>query len=37
MGVSFIVPTVGVLLYLTVSVFLLVPFRSIRLSVPARR
>jgi uncharacterized membrane protein len=39
LGVSFIVPTVGVLLYLAISVFFLVPVRSIRraVSVPGRR
>jgi uncharacterized membrane protein len=37
MGISLIVPTVGVLLYLGVSLFLLVPFRTIRRAVPGRR
>ena len=36
MGISFIVPTVGVLLYLGVSLFLLVPVASIRRAIPGR-
>jgi uncharacterized membrane protein len=37
MGISFIVPTVGVLLYLGIALFLLVPFRAIRRAAPTRR
>jgi hypothetical protein len=37
MAVSFIVPSVGVLLYLAICIFLLVPVRSIRRAVPGRR
>ena len=36
LGVSFVVPTVGVLLYLAISVFLLIPVRSIRRAIPGR-
>jgi uncharacterized membrane protein len=37
MGVSFVVPTIGVLFYLAISLFLLVPFHSIRRAATARR
>ena len=37
MVVSFIVPSVGVLFYLGICIFLLVPVRSIRRAVPGRR
>jgi uncharacterized membrane protein len=37
LGVSFVVPTVGVLFYLAISVFFLIPVRSIREAVPVRR
>jgi len=37
LGVSFVVPTIGVLFYLAISVFLLIPVRSIRKAVAVRR
>jgi uncharacterized membrane protein len=36
LGVSFVVPTVGVLFYLAISLFLLIPVRSIRKAVSGR-